>query len=198
MSIQELIGKKLTKPQSKDAIHIAVAPVTASETLYPGQQVGFLHGIESDLVCATSPSTTALGIVDPFLTEAVAEGEKFFMFLLPNTVTGMRHEWEHPAFKVPVASAEATIPEGTTTAVHDLENTINSIRYLEGIAERLGISYNDLLYAGRIWIDEDEYTYENGQNYYGMDFPAFWHHFGIVTGRDVTSCLNDCPFTCSC
>ena len=39
-----------------------------------------------------------VGIVDPFLKEPVEPGERFYIFLFPNTVTGLRHVWTHPAF----------------------------------------------------------------------------------------------------
>lgn len=196
--IQELIGKKLTEKQSRDAIHIVVCPVTASETLYPGQRIGFLHNIESDLVCSTSPAAPALGIVDPFLEQVVEEGERFFMFLLPNTITGLRHEWTHPAFDAPTPSMEAALPEGVPTSSSALETILTSTRYLQEVADQLNLAYDELLEAGNLWIDCEEYTYENSESYHGMDFQGFWHHFGVVTGRDVSMYLNDCPFTCSC
>lgn len=190
--IQELIGHKLTEPQSKDAIHIAVAPVTASETLYPGQQVGFLHGIESDLVCATSPATPALGIVDPFLTEAVAEGEKFFMFLLPNTVTGMRHEWQHPAF----VATGASVPD-PVNSLDDARLQI-AIGNLTRIATTLDLSFDELIEVARSYLQEDEMWYGDTSDVYDIDYRSFWEDWGRVTGEPIARGFDDCPFSCSC
>ena len=85
----------------RDAIHIAVAPVTAMEDLNPGQSVGFIY--EEDKEHVKGASLSAIGIVDPFLTFGPRKGERFWLFLYPNTITGLRHVWTHPAFtpKVP-------------------------------------------------------------------------------------------------
>lgn len=80
----------------RDAVHIAVAPVTASERLSPGQHVGFVS--EGD-VETVGVAETPIGIVDPFLREPVQPGERFWLFLYPNTITGLRHVWTHPAFQ---------------------------------------------------------------------------------------------------
>jgi hypothetical protein len=77
------LGKIITKPQQRDAIHIAIAPVVAEETLAPGQAVA--HGDH-------------IGVVDPFLTASVRKGQTFWLMLYPNTIRGLRHEWTHPAF----------------------------------------------------------------------------------------------------
>jgi hypothetical protein len=78
----------------RDAIHVAVAPVTAAEDLEPGQRVGLLsRGAASAL--APEP----VGIVDPFLRGKVLQGERFYLFLFPGTITGLRHQWTHKAFR---------------------------------------------------------------------------------------------------
>jgi hypothetical protein len=87
----------------RDAIHIAVAPVTAAELLAPGQHVGFTPAGQTETV-GTVESDRHIGIVDPFLTDVVEPGQRFWLFLYPNTVTSLRHVWRHPAFapRVPV------------------------------------------------------------------------------------------------
>lgn len=91
------IGKIITTNEKRDAIHIAVAPVVAAHDLLPGQHIGFdRHGKATadpeDLV------GDHIGIVDPFLDEPVLTDEKFWIFLYPNTVMGLRHDWVHPSF----------------------------------------------------------------------------------------------------
>ena len=88
----------------RDAIHIAVAPVTAAELLRPGQHVGFVRSGDLETV---GPCASPLGIVDPFLSGAVEPGQRFWLFLYPNTITGLRHVWTHPAFTAAAALGRA-------------------------------------------------------------------------------------------
>lgn len=86
----------------RDAIHVAVAPVTAGTSLRPGQHVGFAPAGQTEVVGPVEPGES-IGLVDPFLTDEVPSGQRFWLFLYPNTVTSLRHVWTHPAFapKVP-------------------------------------------------------------------------------------------------
>lgn len=85
----------------RDAIHIAVAPVAAAERLAPGQHVGLVREGNLELV---GPCDCAIGIVDPFLTADVEPGQRFWLFLYPNTVTSLRHIWTHPTFTAAAAA----------------------------------------------------------------------------------------------
>ncbi len=80
----------------RDAIHIAVAPVTAAEKLKPGDHVGLVEEDSRELV---GRCEDCVGIVDPFLKADVEPGQRFWLFLYPNTVTAMRHAWSHPSFQ---------------------------------------------------------------------------------------------------
>jgi hypothetical protein len=88
----------------RDAIHIAVAPVTAAERLLPGQHVGLVRRGDVELV---GPCGDTIGIVDPFLEAEVEPGQRFWLFLYPGTITALRHVWTHPAF----TKAAATVKE---------------------------------------------------------------------------------------
>ena len=85
----------------RDAIHIAVAPVTATTRLTPGQPIGLVREGNSELV---GPCDRNIGIVDPFLPGDVEPGQRFWMFLYPGTITGLRHVWTHPAFTAAAAA----------------------------------------------------------------------------------------------
>ncbi len=94
----------------RDAVHIAVAPVVAAHRLRPGDHVGFFpHGEygEKRLVGYGFPK---IGVVDPFLTSEVEEGQSFWMFLFPGTVTSLRHVWTHPAFKAKLPDIMESAP----------------------------------------------------------------------------------------
>lgn len=90
------LGQLITDgDRRRDAIHIAVAPVTAAQRLAPGQHVGLVQEGSAELV---GPCDNPIGIVDPFLANEVEVGQRFWLFMYPNTVTSLRHLWTHPAF----------------------------------------------------------------------------------------------------
>jgi len=94
------IGKLITDGERRrDAIHIAIAPVTAAESLDPGQDVGFWPHNQTESVASVED---CIGIVDPYLTEPIRKGDRFYLFLYPNTVTSLRHIWTHPAYTTQV------------------------------------------------------------------------------------------------
>jgi hypothetical protein len=171
------LGRFLDGTQDRDAIHIAVAPVEAAEELRPGDRIGF---VEADNTVRVGKSPTPIGIVDPFLTDRVWKGARFWMVLLPNTITSLRHDWTHPAFG-PSMIAE-------------------SRAWIETFAAELDQTYNRLIAAAEQWIYDEEYTYDNAEVYKRIDramWPLFWHHFEIVTGTKVKN-HEDTFFTCSC
>lgn len=88
------LGTILGGDEARDAIHLAVEPVQAAHDLMPGQDVGILPcgraGVTADKF---------VGIVDPFLRNKVARGERFWLIVYPRTITSLRHVWEHPDFK---------------------------------------------------------------------------------------------------
>lgn len=87
------IGKLITTPQSRDAIHVAVIAVTVDRDMEPGTHVAILGATPRAVGTDTFRS---VGIIDPFLTCTVKKGERCWVFIHPNTVTSLRHEWTHP------------------------------------------------------------------------------------------------------
>lgn len=92
VKLGEIIGEP--DEAKRDAIHIAVAPVIAGDKLSPGQDVGFLDAERTKVGCVNEP----IGIVDPFLKHMVFPEQRIYIMLYPNTITGLRHDWHHPAF----------------------------------------------------------------------------------------------------
>lgn len=92
------VGELCKEDACRDAIHIAIAPVIAGAELRPGEHVGFIHGT-NDVGREAVGFIKPIGVVDPFLQRNVMKGERFWLFLYPNTITNLRHVWSHPAFK---------------------------------------------------------------------------------------------------
>jgi hypothetical protein len=99
------VGKLITDEEgARDAIHVAVLPVCAETSLVPGQHVGFtgekVDGVREVGPVADGPrglqNRRGIGIVDPYLTVAIRKGARFYCFLYPGSVSGMRHHWAHP------------------------------------------------------------------------------------------------------
>lgn len=172
---QQLIGKVLTHEVGRDAIHVAVAPMVAPIRLYPGQHVD----------AAGRPLGTSVGIVDPFLSDTVMPGQRFFIFLYPNTVTGLRHEWTHPAFdgqaEDPAVAAKARLRE---------------------IAADIDIGYEHMMRAAENWLDSEEYEVQRDSESWRDEFPKFttefWALYEIVTGKRIPMEQRSSFFSCSC
>lgn len=82
-----------SEPAKRDAIHVPLLPAFAGVKLAPGQKV-YMNGH----VAIPSDNTSAkpIGIVDPFLERMLQQGEKFWIMLYPDSITGIRHQWIHP------------------------------------------------------------------------------------------------------
>lgn len=177
------VGKLLDETARRDAIHFALAPVIANGDLYPGSRIGFIEG-SRELVDMEGNCKEVIGVVDPFLPRHVSHGQRFWMFLLPNTVTGMRHQWQHPAF-----DEEPAAPNPKD----------DSRKWIEGFASELDQTYSRLMDAALAWAESEEYTYDNSETYKNVDYdkwPVFWAHYQIVTGQHVK--CQESFFTCSC
>lgn len=171
------IGTILGGGAEKDAIHIAVAPMIAAHLLSPGQHVGLMDSVRA------GKSEHPVGIVDPFLKEAVHPGERFYLFMYPGSITSLRHEWIHPAFV-----GAALTPESA------------SHRWIEELATELDQTPSRLMEAAQIWISTQDYTYDNAETYKKVNpakWELFWAHYEIVTGTVVAD-KKATFFTCSC
>ncbi len=118
MANEAKLGKLVEGEQGRDAVHVAIVPVTAACYLMPGDHVGFLTPGRTKHV--TNEAAVKVGIVDPYLTEAVEEGQRFYLCLYPQTVTSLRHEWVHPAFDT---APPAPAPRATPAPVRDAWRT---------------------------------------------------------------------------
>lgn len=183
------VGQLITDDNAeRDAIHVAIASVVAGEWLRPGERIGFLMGDDK----AYGMDEKAIGIVDPFLTARVHKGQQFYMFLLPNTITSLRHNWTHPEFDEPEVETVSTSP---AYRAHMREG---STRWIAEFAHRVGLSYEDLMAGAKEWLDIGEYL-NKGSVLSGESVPdEFWPHYAVVTGQVIDPEKQENFFTCSC
>jgi len=169
-------GEILVGREQRDAVHIAIAPVVADRILAGGQHIGFVKEGNTDLV---GPCDNPIGVVDPFLKGYVAKGERFWMLLYPQTITSLRHDWTHPAFKPQALSV--------------------SEAYLHSYANEVGIGYDELLQAAEDYLDAGD-IYCLGNDTPGIvwsEREEFWRHYQAVTGRTVED-TEATFFRCAC
>lgn len=192
------LGQLIYNNPKRDAIHLAVAPVIANEPLSPGQKIGFVTLGNFDLVGASesldhhhmrrsgAKFCAPVGIVDPFLEFTVEKGSKFWMLLLPNTVTSLRHEWTHPAFQVKYSEKERA----------------EAYERISGIAYSLGTSVEHLLSCARAWLDHGDIEVQYGSESWRSEFPAmsdgFWEAYEIYMCQTVKDDDKQSFFSCSC
>lgn len=163
--------------QDRDAIHVAVAPAVAASMLLRGDHVGFVDK-ENGLVAVTS---RPIGIVDPFLMQPVQKGQRFWLFLYPNSVTGMRHHWEHPAF-----------------GADGVASTSPSEKWLRDWAERNDMTYSFLMDSAKTFVDDGEYIVQGGRFEGVKADDEFWSHYEKATGTKVGKEERGGIFSCSC
>lgn len=175
------IGKLLGEGFQKDAIHIAVAPVEAGQDLMPGQRVQISH-IGGKAMAWDADDETCEGVVDPFLKEPVKDGERFFIFLVPGTITGLRHDWTHPAFP-----SLSTSPDKA-----------ESERWLRHWAERYRADYDNMIHGA---VSGEGYCFgdDDGPPQYRNAEGEFWRHVENVTGKRFSEQHREnTPFRCAC
>lgn len=173
------IGQQPTANESRDAIHVAITPVVAAEKLKPGQRVG----LNSNGKAVSSGDI--VGIVDPFLEGAIAKGVRFWLCLLPNTVTGMRHHWRHPAFPsdsdpTEVQDAEVWLRNyAVEMNTYDDDPEAAFTRLIHGIRNKDIYAYGSDL-GGLYDLDDADELKEYAETYLGIkiDFSEFTFRCG--------------------
>lgn len=187
MAETTIVGVTLDGPKERDAIHVAVAPVIASERLYPGQHIGLKTDGDHETVTAKA---IHIGIVDPFLPRYVEPGERFWMFLYQQSITSLKHNWTHPAF-----GGDATQPRAMAT---NPAQAAISQQWIQDFAETYDLTYNRMIEAAKDWIEHGEWLCDGGK-FEGERVPEeFWEHYERVTGATVDEDKKENFFTCSC
>lgn len=174
------LGKIITTDKQRDAIHIAVAPLQAAETMRRGDHVGILDG-------KASKSVSTIGIVDPFLETQVKKGQWFWLFLYPGTITSLRHHWVHPAFG----------KEEADTALHQKAEL-----WLRQYAVKVRPYDNDpnVAYQKFLANSREGNIYFYGTDCHGLhdvpDADELFYNLGVVLGQPVNG--ESFSYSCSC
>lgn len=109
------VGQLITEDGfERDCVHIAVVPVIADSDYVggPGDVVALVPGSTARVTHAYKDDADVVGIIDPFLRDSPNKGDKFYLFLLPSTITGLKHRWSHPAFDAPAGVGVVALISG--------------------------------------------------------------------------------------
>jgi hypothetical protein len=182
----ETLGTIISDDEKRDAIHLAVEPVVAGESLRAGDHIALRGG-----VAIRAARDYGLGIVDPFLSVDVKAGERFWLVVYPRQITSLRHVWEHPAFP---ASPDVTLAPRYS----------ESEQWIRDFAARIPLDYGVLMDGARMWVDSQKRGQWGGYLCFdglleGESVPdEFWPHYEAVTGEKVEEGHRGSFFTCSC
>lgn len=183
---QTKLGQLIDGTQMRDAIHIAVAPVIAATMLSPGDDIGFVASNQEMVGHVSRP----IGIVDPFLKSDLMAGERFWMFLYPNTITSLKHVWTHPAFMGESATSSDIFKSESERWMRAWAIKHMSEDYYGDDGQRSAeVAYADAIEAGRthsIGPYEDARDHIDGE---------WWSHWEAITGQRGE---RDTFFRCAC
>jgi hypothetical protein len=194
MSDNLFLGKKNPPRMERDAIHIAVVQMVCGEDyMSAGDHVFIMPGTTDTIMSKDKcyGDHGQIGVIDPFITEfGMKKGDRVWVFLYPNTVTGLRHEWSHPAF------AEAERLAGPNVSESEL--------WLRKFAAEWGFDYENMLDVGINPESGWGYITAQGVDLHsvgelGEDHDLFWHHLEIMTGKKYDEFhRGKVGWSCSC
>ena len=177
----ETLGMVHFREEKRDAIHLAVMPVEAGETLMPGQHIGVVNG-------KAFMEHQPIGIVDPFLPRPIEAGERFWLVIYPRKIQSLRHVWSHPALP----------DEGAVPAFAPGEREL-AYTYLVQVAERHGVDIGELLAgAENSLAGGDGLCFGTDIDYSFIDIEKVWRSYELVTGKTVPAGKREWFFRCAC
>ena len=188
LEVPSTIGKLIEPGQQRDAIHIAIAPVVANMRLDPGDDVGFVHPDNTELV-SKGDGIRTIGVIDPFLQDTVKPGERCWMFLYPNTITSLRHDWSHLAFGQGISKPTES------------EDKAYSERWLRDYAARVShYDTPDVAYRELLSNAQRNHIFYHGSDlcgYSDLEQPKeLFRHLEVVLGRKLDR--HAFTYSCSC
>lgn len=180
----------------RDAVHVAVIPLIAGETLHPGDKFKLAYGKDDTALRAdynaANDDGTVVGVVDPFMKgwDGVEQGERFWGFLFPGTVTGMRHHWKHPSF----GRENVAIPKDE----HE--------KWLREFCDKWNFDWSQLIDAATETNEESDWRYvvAQGRDLHsagelGEDHDKFWEHLEGYTDKTFDAPHREgMGWSCSC
>lgn len=200
---QTTVGQILTQEAQRDAVHFALAPLEALEQCYRGQAVRLAATDPTKFRGCDYNDRKCIGIVDPFLPvdADIEKGTRCWIFLKPNTITGLRHTWDHPYFpdpKPPVENTSSLTDKQIAAQVADALTMTPQRQLIEDFAASIDLSYRDMLDATNAYVNFNEHL-SDGPRFEGLSLPkGYWEAYEFVTQEEVPSAKKSNFFSCAC
>lgn len=187
------LGRLITGPAERDAVHIAVVPAMAGIHMTPGTHVGVCAG--EPMIAAPSGKYISdyVGIVDPFLKENLKKGDMFYIYLYPGTVISLRHHYRHP-----VLDAEEIRQETMESLKHP------AVERMKAWAKQFGTTYGETMRNTRFFLlTGKEITLDGiaSLNVSTEEYPdggTFWGDYETITNQKVPDEKKKDFFSCEC
>lgn len=162
----------------RDAVHIAVEPVTAGERLHPAEDISVENGI------AFASKGKMIGIVDPFLNDYVEPGQEFLLVVYPRQITSLRHVWSHPDFPEP----------SEPMRVMDRQQAVQWLRSY--CSENDCPDYETMVDYIKSGDSDSDRIYTGDHDFGGTLTDEFWDYMETALGHRITS--RPAYFSCAC
>lgn len=180
------LGKTPEILAKRDAVHIAITPVTISGFVSPGEKVVWAD--KSQNTVKKAEKEKPIGVIDPFLKYNLYPGSTAYLCLYPNEVTGMTHSWEHPEFE----------PESKTSEVENMGKIAAACgKTLEAIMDDMDVfTENGTVFDGWDYIRDDSERYKRLTR---EDWKLLWKYWAKINNYTLPENFDIyCPYTCSC
>jgi len=211
----ETLGTIIDDTQKRDAIHLAVIPVVAGTDMKRGSDVYIDSALQKAFIYDEAAwknnfinNAKPIGIVDPFLTADVKEGEMFWLVIYPRKITSLRHVWSHPdipddeEIRMPVTvkvDDKAIKAQESEDWLRTFCSTADCPEYEILIeALRTGAIEDKSGYGEYHFRWDNEYLYFGGMDAHGEIPKEFWEHVGNVLGYKIEESQRAEYFSCSC
>lgn len=180
---KNVLGKTPVAVGDKDAIHVAIFAVRAGRVIEPGQRCGLNEHREA------VPNDKGCGVADPFMRDNAVVGDVFWLLLDQTEVPNVQHHWEHPT--ISFAPPDRDPPKNKTIAE---------------AAEKLGLTYAQLIDACRKIVDEEDVVYEGTLSFGDMEqaleddvegyyvFSEWADETGYEFQNNGTECCPECDY----
>lgn len=175
-----------SKPKlERDAIHIAIvkAIVGSQYDMHPGE--GCYISVKDNKVY--SANSSSFGIINPFIQPPASsygwkKGDEVEVYLMPNSIQSLKHEWTHPVLDRKIETkediAEAYFEECALVCGRTKD------QFLEELSDCIVGERESLSFQG---FDTPDFMYEE----------EFWEAYKIITKIDVPKPKRP-SFSCSC